>query len=262
MLDLTRPSTCENWIQELPDLIVAEFSFFFINIQRLSILSPLFKTSDIISLITQDHVVLTMAGSLMIPAAPAPPYFGGLRLRKIDVEPHTAVLTSIVGASRGFTPISSMLARPVISLLIYYLLLFMGVCWSFALGCNLAADPAKRHLAKNVLSEKLTSKLVSSKSGSKTRSKKFVEVYPSFRDTVFIESDVTADSAIKVWTGFLQGSKVLTSFWAEDFPKAGVFWWSAAQDQVRRPLLCNTSIMERCSARLASTLPSTNILIW
>ena len=103
----------------------------------------------------------------MIPAAPAPPYFGGLRLRKIDVEPHTAVLTSIVGASRGFTPISSMLARPVISLLIYYLLVFMGVCWSFALGCNLAADPAKRHLAKNVLSEKLTSKLVSSKSGSK-----------------------------------------------------------------------------------------------
>ena len=105
-------------------------------------------------------------------------------MRKIDVEPHTAVLTSIVGASRGFTPISSMLARPVISLLIYYLLLFMGVCWSFALGCNLAADPAKRHLAKNVLFEKLTSKLVSSKSGSKTRSEKFVEVYPSFRDTV------------------------------------------------------------------------------
>ncbi len=122
-----------------------------------------------------------MAGSLMIPAAaPAPPYFGDLRLRKIDVEPHTAVLTSRVGASRCFTPISSMLARPVISLLIYYLLLFMGVCWSFALGCNLAADPAKRHLAKNVLSEKLTSKLVSSKSGSKTRSEKFVEVYPKF----------------------------------------------------------------------------------
>src|SRR5207249_9621164 len=185
MLDLARPSTCENWFQELPDLIVAEFSFFFINIQRVSILSPLFKTSDIISLITQDYVVLTMAGSLMIPAAPAPPYFGGLRLRKIDVEPHTAVLTSIVGASRGFTPISSMLARPVISLLIYYLLLFMGVCWSFALGCNLVADPAKRHLAKNVLSEKLTSKLVSSKSGSKTRSEKFVEVYPKFSSYCF-----------------------------------------------------------------------------
>ncbi len=43
----------------------------------------------------------------------------------------------------------------------------------------------------------------------------------SFRDTVFIESDVTADSAIRVWTGFLQGSKALTSFSEEDSPKAG-----------------------------------------
>src|SRR5205809_6657352 len=109
-----------------------------------------------------------MAGSLMIPAAPAPPYFGGLRLRKIDVEPHTAVRTPIVGASRGFTPISSMLARPVISLLIYYLLLFMGVCWSFALGCNPAADPARSHLEKQVLSETLAVKLVYAKPGSIT----------------------------------------------------------------------------------------------
>src|SRR6266487_5525152 len=103
------------------------------------IVSRLSKTSDVISLITQDYIALTMSGSLMVPVvALALPYFGGLRLRTIDVGPfQTSLLTFVVGASGGFTLLYSVLARPVVSLLIYYLLLFMGVCWSFALGCNL-----------------------------------------------------------------------------------------------------------------------------
>ncbi len=142
------------------------------------IVSPLSKTSDIISLITQDYITLTMSGSLMVPVvALALPYFGGLRLRTIDVGPfHTSLLTFVVGASGGFTLLYSILARPVLSLLIYYLLLFMGVCWCFALGCNLAADPANRQIAHDVLSSKKTSKLLSSKIWLETPQGKFVEV--------------------------------------------------------------------------------------
>ncbi|HZY95184.1 MAG TPA: hypothetical protein VFE98_10085 [Candidatus Bathyarchaeia archaeon] len=123
------------------------------------------RTSDILSVISQEFVLLTMAGSLMIPVvALALPYFGGLRLRTIDVGPfHTTVLSMVIGASGGFTLLYSILARPVINEVLYYLLLFMGVCWCFALGCNLAADPTIRHVVHTVLRQKTTSKLVSSK---------------------------------------------------------------------------------------------------
>jgi hypothetical protein len=121
--------------------------------------------SDVVSLMTQEFVTLTMAGSLMIPiVALALPYFGGLRLRTIDVGPfHTMVLSMVVGASGGFTLLYSLLAKPVLTLLLYYVLLFMGVCWSFAIGCNLAADSSIRHIIRTVLREKTGSRLISSK---------------------------------------------------------------------------------------------------
>jgi hypothetical protein len=101
----------------------------------------------------------------MVPViALALPYLGGLRLRTIDVGPfHTTVLSLVIGVSGGFTLLYSIETQPVISLVIHYLLLFMGVCWCFAIGCNLAADPANRQIVRNVLSEKVSSKLISSK---------------------------------------------------------------------------------------------------
>ena len=145
--------------------VVVSFAIYLAQHKDLPIISPLTKTSDVISLITQDFITLTMAGSLMIPVvALALPYFGGLRLRTIDVGPfHTTILSIVIGLSGGFTLLYSILTRPVVSVLVYYLFLFMGVCWCFAIGCNLAADPANRHIVHNVLSQKTTSKLVSSK---------------------------------------------------------------------------------------------------
>ncbi len=158
--------------------IVVSFAIYMSRHGVFPIVSPLSKTSDVIALITEDYLTLTMAGSLMVPVvALALPYFGGLRLRTIDVGPfHTSLLTFVVGASGGFTLRYSILARPVVSLLIYYLLLFMGVCWCFALGCNIAANPATRQIVRDVLNEKNTSKLVSSKIWLENPPGKFVEV--------------------------------------------------------------------------------------
>ncbi len=145
--------------------VVVSFAIYLAEHKDLPFAAPVTKTSDVISLITQDFITLTMAGSLMIPVvALALPYFGGLRLRTIDVGPfHTTVLSLVVGLSGGFSLLYSIFTRPVLSPLVYYILLFMGVCWCFAIGCNLAADPANRHIVHNVLSQKTTSKLVSSK---------------------------------------------------------------------------------------------------
>ena len=145
--------------------VVVSFATYLAEHKDLPIVSPLTRTSDVVSLITQDFITLTMSGSLMIPVvALALPYFGGLRLRTIDVGPfHTTILSVVIGLSGGFSLLYSILTRPVVNLLVYYLFLFMGVCWCFAIGCNLAADPANRHIVHNVLSQKTTSKLVSSK---------------------------------------------------------------------------------------------------
>jgi len=158
--------------------VVVSFAIYLSRHGVFPIVSPLARTSDVISLITQDYVTLTMFGSLMIPVvALALPYFGGLRLRTIDVGPfHTTILTFVVGASGGFTLLYSILARPIINLLIYYLLLFMGVCWCFAIGCNLAADPANRQIVRGVLKEKPNSKLLTSKIWIENRLGKLVEV--------------------------------------------------------------------------------------
>ncbi len=158
--------------------VIVSFAIYLSKHHLVPVVSPLAKTSDVISLITEDQITLTMLGSLMIPVvALALPYLGGLRLRTIDVGPfHTTILSLVVGVSGGFTLLYSILTQPVISLLIHYLLLFMGVCWCFAIGCNLAADPANRQIVRSVLSEKISSKLISSRIWLQTPQGRFREV--------------------------------------------------------------------------------------
>ena len=158
--------------------VVESFAFYLSRHGVFPVVSPLSRTSDVIALITQDYITLTMSGSLMVPVvALALPYFGGLRLRTIDVGPfHTSLLTFVVGASGGFTLLYSVLTRLVVSLLIYYLLLFLGVCWCFALGCNLAADAANRQIARDLLSGRNSSKLLTSKIWLENPPGRFVEI--------------------------------------------------------------------------------------
>ena len=157
--------------------VVISFAIY-LSKHRLPVVSSLAKTSDVLSLITGDYVTLTVIGSLMVPVvALALPYLGGLRLRTIDVGPfHTTVLTLVVGVSGGFTLLYSIETQPTISLLIHWSLLFMGVCWCFALGCSLAADPANRQIVRAVLSEKTSSKLISSKIWLQSAQGQFREV--------------------------------------------------------------------------------------
>src|SRR6059058_1052967 len=145
--------------------VIVSFAIYLSKHHLVPVVSPLAKTSDVLSLITEDQITLTMLGSLMVPVvALTLPYLGGLRLRTIDVGPfHTTLLSLVVGASGSFTLLYSILTQPVISLLIHCLLLFMGVCWCFAIGCNLAAEPANRQIVRSVLSEKISSNLISSR---------------------------------------------------------------------------------------------------
>lgn len=158
--------------------VVIPFATYEAKHKDIPLFSPLARTTDIASLITQDFVTLTMTASLMIPVvALALPYFGGLRLRSIDVGPfHTTVLSLAIGASGGFTLLYGALTRPTLNLLAYYYLPLIGVCWCFALGCNLAADPANRHIARIVLTEKVSSRVVSSKIWLENPPGKFREV--------------------------------------------------------------------------------------
>jgi len=157
--------------------VVVSFAIYLSRHGVFPIAAQITRTSDIIQPIAQDYVTLTILGSLVLSVvALALPYFGGLRLRTIDVGPfHTTLLTFLVGASGGFTLLYSILARPVVNLLTYYLLIYMGVCWSLAIGCNLAADPANRQIVRDVLSQKSTSKLVSSKIWLENPPGRFVE---------------------------------------------------------------------------------------
>jgi hypothetical protein len=158
--------------------VVVPFATYEANHKDIPLISPLARTTDIVSLITQDFVTLTMTSSLMLPlVALALPYFGGLRLRSIDVGPfHTTVLSMVIGASGGFSLLYTALTRPIFSTLAYIFLLLIGVCWCFALGCNLAADPANRHIARTVLTEKISSRVVSSKIWLENPPGKFREV--------------------------------------------------------------------------------------
>jgi hypothetical protein len=158
--------------------VVVPFATYEANHKDIPFFSPLARTTDIVSLITQDVITLTMTASLMLPlVALALPYFGGLRLRSIDVGPfHTTVLSSVIGASGGFSLLYTALTRPVFNTLAYIYILLVGVCWCFAIGCNLAADSANRHIAQTVLSEKVSSRVVSSKIWLENPPGKFHEV--------------------------------------------------------------------------------------
>jgi len=158
--------------------VVVPFASYEAKHKDIPFFSPLARTTDIVSLITQDFVTLTMTASLMLPlVALALPYFGGLRLRSIDVGPfHTTVLSMVIGASGGFSLLYTALTRPMLSVLAYVFLLLIGVCWCFAIGCNLAADPANRHIAHIVLAEKVSSRVVSSKIWLENPPGKFREV--------------------------------------------------------------------------------------
>jgi hypothetical protein len=158
--------------------VVIPFATYESNHKDLPLISPLARTTDIVTLITQDFVTLTMTASLMIPiVALALPYFGGLRLRSIDVGPfHTTVLSMVIGASGGFSLLYTALTRPIFSVLAYIFFLLVGVCWCFAIGCNLAADPADRHIAHMVLAEKVSSRVVSSKIWLENPPGKFREI--------------------------------------------------------------------------------------
>lgn len=162
-----------------PIILAVVISFaIYLSKHRLPIVSSLTKTSDVLSLITGDYITLTVIGSLMVPVvALALPYLGGLRLRTIDVGPfHVTVLSLVVGVSGGFTLLYSIETQPTISLLTHWALLFMGVCWCFAIGCSLAADPANRQIVRSVLSETASSKLISSKIWLQNVEGKFTEV--------------------------------------------------------------------------------------
>ena len=162
-----------------PIILAVVISFaIYLSKHRLPVVSSIAKTSDVLSLITGDYITLTVIGSLMVPVvALALPYLGGLRLRTIDAGPfHTTVLSLVVGVSGGFTLLYSIEIQPTIILLTHCSLLFMGVCWCFAIGCSLAADPANRQIARSVLSEKTSSKLISSKIWLQSAQGQFREV--------------------------------------------------------------------------------------
>jgi len=158
--------------------VVVPFATYEAKHKDIPLFSPLARTTDIVSLIAQDFVTLTMTASLMLPlVALAFPYFGGLRLRSIDVGPfHTTVLSTVLGASGGFALLYTALTQPILGVLAYIFFLLIGVCWCFALGCNLAADRADRRIARIVLVEKVSSRVVSSKIWLENPPGKFREV--------------------------------------------------------------------------------------
>jgi hypothetical protein len=174
--------TLRRQVTYFPIILAVIVSFaIYLSKHHLPVISSVQKASDLISLIfpiTRDYITLTLIGSLMVPVvALALPYLGGLRLRTIDVGPfHTTILSLVVGVSGGFTLLYSIETQPTIIILTNWLLLFIGVCWCFALGCSLAADPANRQIVRKVLSEKTSSKLISSKIWLQSAQGQFREV--------------------------------------------------------------------------------------
>jgi hypothetical protein len=170
--------TLHRQLTYFPIILAVIISFaIYLSRHHLPVVSSLTKTSDMISL-TGDNITLTIIGSLMVPVvALALPYLGGLRLRTIDVGPfHITILSLVVGISGGFSLLYSVETRPTIILVTDWVLLFMGVCWCFALGCSLAADPANRQIVRKVLAEKTSSKLISCRIWLQSAEGQFKEV--------------------------------------------------------------------------------------
>ncbi len=157
--------------------VVVSFASYLAN-HREPLVVPIGGTRDIGTLLVGDFVTLTMSASLIIPLVTlALPYFGGLRLRSIDVGPfHTTVLSTVIGASGGFTLLYTVLTKPILEYILFYASLLLGICWAFAMGCNLAAEPANRLIVDEVFSAKSTSRLLSSRIWLENPPGKLVEV--------------------------------------------------------------------------------------
>src|SRR2546425_5425594 len=159
-------------------LAVAVSFAFYLAKQREPLVAPIGQASDAASLLTGDFVTLTMWASLMVATVSlALPYFGGLRLRSIDAGPfHTTILTSLIGFAGGISLVYAVLTRPGLENIVFYTSLFLGVCWSFATGCNLGAEPANRVIIREVFSAKPNSRLLSSKIWLENPPGKLVEI--------------------------------------------------------------------------------------
>jgi hypothetical protein len=157
--------------------VVVSFASYLAN-NRAPLVAPIGATRDLATLLTGDFVTLTMSASLIVPIVTlALPYFGGLRLRSIDVGPfHTTVLSTIIGASGGFTLLYTILTKPVLEYFVFYAALLLGICWAFAIGCNWAAEPANRLIVDDVYSAKPKSRLLSSRIWLENPPGKLVEV--------------------------------------------------------------------------------------
>jgi hypothetical protein len=157
--------------------VVVSFASYLAN-HREPLVAPIGQTRDIATLLTGDFVTLTMSASLIVPLVTlALPYFGGLRLRSIDVGPfHTTVLSTIIGVSGGFTLLYTLLTRPILEYILFYAFLLLGICWSFATGCNLGAEAANGLIVDEIYSAKPNSRLLSSRIWLENPPGKLVEI--------------------------------------------------------------------------------------
>jgi hypothetical protein len=147
--------------------VVVSFATYLAKRRALPLVATFSRTSDIANTISQDFVTLTLAASLTLPILTlALPYFGGLRVRSIDTGKfHTTLIEGVISASGGFSLLYTLLERPAFYIWEFYVLLLMGVCWCFAMGCNLAAEPANRRIERNIvgMNPKPGSRLLSSR---------------------------------------------------------------------------------------------------
>jgi hypothetical protein len=157
--------------------VVVSFASYLAN-HREPLVAPIGQTRDIATLLTGDFVTLTMSASLIVPlVALALPYFRGLRLRSIDVGPfHTTVLSTIIGVSGGFTLLYTLLTKPILEYVLFYAFLLLGICWSFATGCNLGAEAANSLIVDEIYSAKANSRLLSSRIWLENPPGKLVEI--------------------------------------------------------------------------------------
>jgi len=157
--------------------VVISFASYLAN-HREPLVAPIGQTRDIATLLTGDFVSLTMSASLVVPVVTlALPYFRGLRLRSIDVGPfHTTVLSTIIGVSGGFTLLYTLLTKPILEYVLFYAFLLLGICWSFAVGCNLGAEAANALIVDEIYSAKSNSRLLSSRIWLENPPGKLVEI--------------------------------------------------------------------------------------
>ena len=157
--------------------VVISFASYLAN-HREPLVTPIGQTRDIATLLTGDFVSLTMSASLVVPVVTlALPYFRGLRLRSIDVGPfHTTVLSTIIGVSGGFTLLYTLLTKPILEYVLFYAFLLLGICWSFAVGCNLGAEAANGLIVDEIYSAKSNSRLLSSRIWLENPPGKLVEI--------------------------------------------------------------------------------------